>query len=216
MITSHDQLPLGAYLDILALQERDMDDIDRRVAILAILTGKTEREVLNVPIADVSAWSDAAAFLERPAAIPKRIASSYRLGGFDLVPTTDLNKITTAQYIDFRTFAPEGDARLVELASVFLVPRGKPYADGYDIAEVQQAIREELTVTDALALSAFFLTRYAALIRTSRSFLARLARTETDKAKAARIRKRLADLETLVETLTSLGSGGAGSQPSTE
>lgn len=216
MITSHDQLPLGAYLDILALQERDMDDIDRRIAILAILTGMTEREVLNAPIAQVSAWADAAAFLERPLGNPGRIASAYKIGGFELIPTTDLNKVTTAQYIDYKTFAPEGDARLVELASVFLVPKGKAYADGYDLAEVQQAIRAELMVSDAVALSAFFLTKYAALIRTSRSFLARLARTEKDKAKAARIRKRLADLETLVETLTSLGSAGAGSQPSTE
>ncbi len=216
MITSHNELPLGDYLDILALQEREMDDIDRRIAILAILTGKTEREILNAPITDVSAWSDAAGFLERPVHVAPRIASSYRLGGFDLVPTTDLRKITTAQYIDFKTFCPEGDPRLVELISVILIPRGKTYADGYDIAEVQDAIRRELMVSDVLALSAFFLTKYAALIRTSRSFLARLARTEKDKAKAARIRKRLADLETLVETLTSLGSGGDGSRPSTE
>lgn len=215
MITSHNELPLGAYLDIIALQDRDMDDIDRRIAILAILTGKTEREILNAPIDQVSAWSDAAAFLERPIGNPGRIASAYKLGGFDLVPTTDLRKITTAQYIDFKTFAPEGDARLVELVSVFLVPRGKTYGDGYDLAEVQGAIRAGLMVSDAVALSAFFLTQYAALIRTSRSFLARLARTETDTAKAARIRKRLADLETLVETLTSLDSAGAGSPAST-
>lgn len=214
MITSYSQLPLGLFLDIRALQEDEaLDPIDLRVAVVAALTGKTEREILDAPIAESSEWFAAASFLEHDADVPKRIADAYHLGEWELIPTTDLRKITTAQYIDFQAFAPGGEKTLPQLLSVFLVPKGRVYNDGYDVAAVQQAIRDQLCVSDVLALSAFFLTKYAGLIRTSRSFLGRILKQERDPRKKARIRTRLATLETLVETLQ---TAGAGSPASTE
>lgn len=214
MITSYSQLPLGLFLDIRALQEDEaLDPIDLRVAVVAALTGKTEREILDAPIAESSEWFAAASFLEHDADVPKRIADAYHLGEWELIPTTDLRKITTAQYIDFQAFAPGGENALPQLLSVFLVPKGRAYNDGYDVAAVQQAIRDQLTVSDVMALQAFFLTKYAGLIRTSRSFLGRILKQERDPRKKARIRTRLATLETLVETLQ---TAGAGSPASTE
>lgn len=214
MITSYSQLPLGLFLDIRALQEDEaLDPIDLRVAVVAALTGKTEREILDAPIAESSEWFAAASFLEHDADVPKRIADAYHLGEWELIPTTDLRKITTAQYIDFQAFAPGGEKTLPQLLSVFLVPKGRAYNDGYDVGAVQQAIRDQLTVSDVLALQAFFLTKYAGLIRTSRSFLGRILKQERDPRKKARIRTRLATLETLVETLQ---TAGAGSPASTE
>lgn len=212
MITSYSQLPLGLFLDIRALQEDEaLDPIDLRVAVVAALTGKTEREVLDAPIAESSEWFAAASFLEHDADVPKRIADAYQLGEWELIPTTDLRKITTAQYIDFQAFAPGGEKTLPQLLSVFLVPKGRAYNDGYDVAPVQQAIRDQLPVSDVLALSAFFLTKYARLIKTSRSFLGRILKQERDPRKKARIRTRLATLETLVETLQTAGDGSPAS-----
>lgn len=214
MIDSYAKLPLGLFLDIRALQEDEaLDPIDLRVAVVAALTGKTEREVLDAPIAESSEWFAAASFLEHDADVPKRIADAYHLGEWELIPTTDLRKITTAQYIDFQAFAPGGEKTLPQLLSVFLVPKGRAYNDGYDVGAVQQAIRDQLTVSDVMALQAFFLTKYAGLIRTSRSFLGRILKQERDPRKKARIRTRLATLETLVETLL---TAGAGSPASTE
>lgn len=214
MIDSFDKLPLGLYLELRAIP-KDIDETDRTVAVIAILTGQTERDVLNAPIADFREWAARAAFLDQePPTFRRRVADAYHLGGFELVPTTDLRKVTTAQYIDFQGFAPEGEARLPELLSVFLVPRGHKYGDGYDPVDVQQAIRDGMSVTDVLTLAAFFLTSYAKLIRASRSFLARLARTEKDKAKRERIRTRLQTLETLLETLRLAGDGSPTWTPS--
>ena len=216
MITSYKELPVGLWLDIRKIQEETHDPVDARVAIVAILTGKTEREILNAPLSESSEWFARAEFLETPDPdIPSRIAASYKAGPFDLVPTTDLRKITTAQYIDFQNFAPEGERKLVELLSVFLIPKGLDYNEGYDIAEVQQAIREDLSVLDTLALSAFFLNKYAALIRRSRSSLARLEKKEKNPAMKEAIRRRLEKLKTLTELLTDSPTSGAGSPTST-
>jgi hypothetical protein len=38
------------------------------------------------------------------------------------------------------------------------MPKGKTFAEGYDVEDVQEAIAKHLSVVDALALTAFFLT----------------------------------------------------------
>lgn len=201
-------LPLGTWLDILAVNaDTDREDIDKQVSTLAILAGTDERTILDLPIAEYKALATKAEFL---AVVPKRYARTanrYTLGGFTLVPTTDLRKITAAQYIDFQTFAPEGDRRLVEIISVFLVPEGRNYNDGYDIGRVQDAIRDHLSVEQALALCAFFLSRYAALIKATTTSLFRLARKERDPKRREAILRRIAELKTAADSLTA----GAGS-----
>lgn len=202
-------LPLGTYLDILAIQDdAARDEVDKQVATLALLTGASEREILNLPIAEYSGLAAAARFLGERPAIPSRIAASYVCGPFRLKPTADFRKVTAAQYIDFQTFAPEGDARFVELLSVFLVPEGKAYNDGYDVLEVQAAIRADLSVLDALALSAFFLRRFAASIRATEISLYRLARKERNPRKRARMEARLKELEAAKASLEA-GAGSA-------
>lgn len=209
IIDSFAALPLGTYLDILAIDaDEARDEVDRQVAVLALLTGASEREILNLPIAEYSELARKADFLGTKPAIPSRIASSYVCGPFRLKPTADFRKVTAAQYIDFQTFAPEGDARFVELLSVFLVPEGKAYNDGYDVLEVQDAIRADLTVLDALALSAFFLTRFAASIRATETSLYRLVRKERNPQKRARMEAQLERLQAAKASLTA-GAGSA-------
>ena len=201
-------LPVGVWLDILAVNSDEArEDIDKQVGTIALLTGMTEREVLNLPIAEYSALARKADFLGvAPARLP-RAARSYKCGDWTLRAQMDLRKITAAQYIDFQTFAPEGDKRLVELLSVVLIPDGKEYNDGYDIAEVQAAIREHLSVEQALSLTAFFLTKFAALIRSTRNSLSQIARTERNKERRGRLMVTLTEMEATLETLFTSGVG---------
>lgn len=91
---------------------------------------------------------------------------------------------------------------------MFLVPEGKAYNDGYDVLEVQDAIRADLTVLDALALSAFFLTRFAASIRATETSLYRLVRKERNPQKRARMEAQLERLQAAKASLTA-GAGSA-------
>lgn len=209
IIDSFAALPVGTWLQILALQEDTArEDIDKQVGTIALLTGRTERDILNLPLAEYSHFSSKAAFLaEAPARLP-RVARTYRAGTYILRPALDLQKITAAQYIDFQTFAPEGDKRLVELLSIALVPEGAGYNDGsYDIDAVKDAIREYITVAQALSLTAFFLTRYASLMRRMRISLSRLVKTEKDKEKKEALTEKLAEMERVLDNLRSGGGG---------
>lgn len=194
IIDNYAALPLGVYLDILAAQRDIPEDLDRQVRVVSLLSGLTEREVLNLPIAEYREMAGKTLFLtEAPTRYPSP-RRKYKCGEWVLVPTLDLARVTTAQYIDFQTFAPEGEARLAETLSCFLVPEGCEYNDGYDVAEVQRAVRDNLSTADALGLMAFFLSRLAALIRTTRTYLSRQRRrrmTPEMEAKAGMLTEAL-------------------------
>ena len=215
IIDSFAALPVGTWIQILAVNEDPArDEVEKQVGTLALLTNLTERQVLTLPLAEYSALARKAEFL---GVVPERIpraASSYKAGAFTLRPALDLRKITAAQYIDFQGFIQQGEKALVELLSVALVPKGAQYNDGsYDLAEVQDAIRNDISVEQALSLASFFVTRLAGLIRSSRISLSRLARRGTDKEKIAALEEKVTELRGALERLSK--TAGAGSPTST-
>jgi hypothetical protein len=185
IIDNYRDLPYGKYEEIVRLCEDEMTDVDRKVAVIAILTGKTEDEVLHLPLATFTRYSAASRFLESecPENLIPAVSKTYPIGGFVLVPVTDMRKVTAAQYIDFQTFAEDRDHRAVEMLSCFLIPRGCDYNEGYDVLDVHRAIRDELSVADVLALLAFFFGSWLKSIRGTLTSSMKAARRIKDPAK---------------------------------
>ena len=157
MIDNYKDLKIGKYLEILDTCKAGGDELDTQVALVAALSGKTEEEILNMPISEYSALARSASFLSKAPELPDKPAKVYEVGGFRLVPVMDAGKITTAQYIDFQTLAKHKEGKVVEILSCLLVPEGKWYNEGYDIADVHTAIQEDMSVADAMGAYAFFL-----------------------------------------------------------
>ena len=157
IIDNYRNLPIGKYLEILELsQDENVDALEQQVKTISILTGLTEDDVLALPIMQYKELAGKTKFLENGYDGKLQVAKSYGLGGMELIPVKDFAKITTAQYVDFQNLSKEGDKYLVETLSTLLIPKGKKYMDGYEIEDVRQAIRENLSVADVLSLSAFF------------------------------------------------------------
>lgn len=177
MIHSYKELPIGKYMIINGIcKEEAYDDITKQVKIISILADMSEDEVLHLPLPDYKTMAAATRFLEDVDHDRHKAARRYILGDWVLLPTMDYRKMETAQFVDFQTFAPIVDTHLPELLSCLLVPEGHRYNEGYDITEVQRAIREELSVTDALSLSAFFLTRFKALLTHSLDYSLKMSK----------------------------------------
>lgn len=206
MITSYKQLPVGLYLDICeASQDASMDELAKQVRILALLSGTTDDEILNMPIADYQRAVVASDFLQREYQPSGRCASSYKVGGYDLRPFADWTKMTAAQFIDYQTYAGKGtEPHIVEIVSVVLVPAGKKYGDGYDVADVQRAIRDNLSVADVLDIVAFFFSQYAAFLKDSLTYLKRRALRMKDGTEKETALKQVRLMEA---RLQSIGGG---------
>lgn len=217
MIANYQDLTLGAFLRLYAIPD-DMEPLDRQVAILAVLSGCTEDEILALPLAEYTSRVRLSRFLdnELPQRIPQR---SYKCGDFTLVPVRDFKTITTAQFVDFKTFADQAGkdsdklgGMTAELLSCMLTPKGHTYCDDYDPVDVQNAIRENMRADDAVALSAFFLARW---MRYSGRILASSRRLAA-RSKRKDLLRKIGQLRAMRKNLlTPSPTAGAGSPSST-
>lgn len=192
MIDNYNTLTLGLYLDIDAVLQSDAEDIDKQVRIIALLDGTTPEAVLALPLKEYSAKAAATEFLRHdcpPISAPSRVIS----GDLVLMPTKDFTNITTAQYVDFQTFSKGGTAKLPELIAVLLVPEGRNYNDGYDVAQVVRVVRD-LPLPVALGLSAFFFGQLVQSIQASLTSLESAAKS-LPKRRRAELERRAEDLQ---------------------
>lgn len=197
MIDSYEKLTVGKYLDIKEILEDDTDELDKNVRMIAVLGEFDEEDVLEFPLQVFNRYLQATSFLmENP---KKRVVStSYVLGGHRLEVQLNVEKMTTAQFIDYQTFVKDDD-KIVELLSVFLIPKGKKYNKEYDILDVQKLIRENLSILDAISMSAFFLEWCQALSQVTITSLTKkmkkMMRKEKDMEKKKMMQEAITNLE---------------------
>ena len=194
MIDNYAVLTLGTYMKINAVLERDGEELDKQVEIIAILADMTTDEVLLLPLSDYAKMAAQSAFLREPCK-PTQISEDWTYGY--LVPTTDFRKINTAQYVDFQAFSKNFPASLPELLSVFLVPDGMDYNDGYDVTEVQEVVRS-IPFPDALGLAAFFFGRFLELTRASLTSWEREMKTSRSSKEREKILDRMREVQALL------------------
>lgn len=217
MITSYKDLTVSKYLELERIALEIPDDTERNTAVLSVLTGISPDRLLAMPIADYREKNRKAAFLLTPPKPYDRARQSYKCGPFELVPVRNYAKVTTAQYIDFQSFIkrfPDDSQGIQFILSCFMVPAGHTYCDGYDPAEVQDAIREHMSVVDALSLHRFFFHLFVkstartltSLIRATER-LERMATKTLEATDSIRAREKAVELKTKAETLRSIAAG---------
>lgn len=197
IIDNYRKLPIGKYNEIVRLCETEMDEVDRKVKIVGILTGLTDDEVLALPLTDFTECCAKARFIDLPCPetlIPS-VSKSYPVGVFNLVPVTDMRKVNTAQYIDFLTFSKDKEHNIVEMLSCFLVPKGMDYNEGYEILDVHNAIKEEMSVAEVLAVLAFFFGSWTKSLHSTLSYSKRQARRLKDKGKRETMMAMIRELQ---------------------
>ena len=81
MIANYQDLTLGAFLRLYAIPD-DMEPLDRQVAILAVLSGCTEDEILALPLAEYTSRVRLSRFLyaTRKISFDEVVATMYRTG----------------------------------------------------------------------------------------------------------------------------------------
>lgn len=206
-IDNYRDLPIGKWAEIQAISgQTDRDELDRQVAVIALLADMTEDEVLALPLPDYKARVAEASFLTRPLDdMTPRAARQYVCEPFVLVPVTDIRKVTTAQYIDYIEYSKKGHSAVVEQLSTLLVPKGCKYLDGYDIAQVQQAIASRMSTYDAMTLLAFFFSRSVELLMHFLTFSEKELRRMPEGPAKTEVTAKMAELRKMISA--SAGDG---------
>lgn len=196
MITNYTSLTVGKYEELIrARADHEGDTNELNLHVLSILSDMTVEQLLDLKVPEFRAMMDRAGFL-CTAPRPAEVAKLYRFGDMDLVPVTDIRKMTAAQYIDFQSIARLGEGHQAELISCFLVPKGKKYNEDYDILDVQRLIREFMPVTAALGLLAFFFSRsQRSTLSTLRSLVRKMSRNPKMKETATAAERLIRSLQ---------------------
>ena len=208
MIDSYDKLPLGLYGKICEITGKKADgsvstELERQVQVISLLSGMTENEIYSLPVSEYTEAVRRMLYLSTDIRNRKKVASSYRIGGMELVPELDVRKMTVAQYVDYQTYAKDSDKAELEL-SCFLIPKGHKYGEGYDVADVQRTIADCLPMTDAVTLVAFFLRKCISSMKATRTYSAMAMRMTKDRTKREAIAR---ETKRLTESLRAAGDG---------
>lgn len=203
-------ITLGQYMELIELikssenlKESKITDIDIMFEIVRCLYGE-EAEELTLP--EYSKLLVSLSFLGE--SIPNiSVKKFYELGGKKYKCNMDLSKVTGNQYIDYMNYVRQekGNENLSKLVSVFLIPEGCKYNEGYDINEVINLIEDEMKIIDVNAI-AFFLPNFlnAYMVYTLKSSLLtmkKMMKKEKNQMKKEEIRKKITEIEDKMEQL---------------
>lgn len=163
-------ISIGQYLEIQEILEvEDVPELDKITSLIAVCKNVDEDTVLDYDIQTFNKCVNEISFLFSP--YPKEVMKEYYvLNGREYEVSVNLQKLTAGQYIDYQTFIKEPIKNLVELLSVFVIPKGKKYGD-YDMEAVHKDIREYMSIVDGLAISGFFLLVSQSLIQSTLTYL---------------------------------------------
>lgn len=181
MVTSYKEMTLQMYEHLSKIAESDTEDIEKQIQMVSVLTGKSVKEVEDLPISVYHDLAKKTVFLMREPAVEQIKSNTVKINERVYVITNDVTKITTAQYIDFQEYMKQGK-NLANVLSTLLVPKGEKYGEA-DFLEVKKDI-ERLPICTALGLYAFFLQRFAKLIANTLHCSMSALKSEEEKTKA--------------------------------
>lgn len=198
IIDSWNKVTIDKYLDIKAIVDNCENENEIKIELLSLLTDIDVDDLLDMPLIRFNHLLQNIGFIYTD--VPNtQVATKYVLGGMKFNVMVNIKDMTTAQFLDYQTFVEDIDKNLVQLLSIFLIPDGYKYNDGYDIIEIQGIIRENLSIVDAKALSAFFLKWYESLLKATVHYLTKkmkkIARKEKNEELAAQMKEVIMNLE---------------------
>lgn len=159
-------ITIADYIQIKQVLDTDVEPLIKQGELLKLITKK---EIDNLPLPKfIELAKKELAFLNQPPRKPsfKDVKEKYHVAGWDLELWGNISKITTAQYVDYTNIQKplkteiDAIAAYPKVLSVFLIPEGKKYNEGYDIVKLQDDIEQHMPITDAMAI-AFFLSSYS-------------------------------------------------------
>ena len=167
--TSWRDVSINEYFDLTEkLSDESLKEYDKIVIKLAFVNNTTEDEIWSMNINDFRKLQVEALWLDS-FDIPKDIKfNNITIGEEKYNIDTNLQNFSVAQYIDFQTFYPKykKDNRVLgNILACFIIPKGKQYADGYDIQDLVRKINESIDIMTAEEIMFFFLKQYLLSMR---------------------------------------------------
>lgn len=202
------ELNLSTYVKCKKIiDDKNIEDVDKNVKLISILSGMPENDVWNCSLEEVSNIINALGEINMPKKVPSEI-KKIKINDVTYDVARDLKHFSYAQYVDFQTYTRLGDEYLANLLATFIIPHGKKYNDGYDPNEVARIFGEHLSVLTANACVVFFSHKLTNSTKRSLRYfkwmLKLMKKTTKDKTVKDMLQQTVEQMEKLVDTHGSL------------
>ena len=181
------------------LDDEEDDDITKNVKMVAVITDKDEDEVWSMDMAEAGEYISRLQFLNK-FELPDNTNMKFNLPGYQLKVMKSV-----AQYVDFQNFVKlplrEG---MEKILSIFLIPEGCKYNEGYDIIDLQKVIRENISFRVAEGLLSFFIEKYGELLIHSLVYCRRQIQKTKDKEMMEKFKKTEKEIQQKLDSLIHL------------
>lgn len=191
MVKSWNEVSVGMFSEIrAAYNDIDMSEEDRAIGLVALLTGE---DPLTMELSDFRKILMDLSFVNEEVK-PSEVKKEYILNGCIYTLQKAINHVSTAQYMDFHNYLKDGEAdeKYADFISVFLIPEGMKYNDGYDIEDVKDDINRYMSITDALGIFSYFFHYFVRFVQIFRRFTGR--RIERMKSLTMEEKRKMKDI----------------------
>lgn len=93
----------------------------------------------------------------------EKLKETYTINQREYNSNINLTQMTTAQFVDYQNYSKENPVDISKCLSVFIIPKGHTYNDGYDLKQVQDDIKD-LDMVTINTLAFFFKKSYILLL----------------------------------------------------
>lgn len=215
MIKSYKELTIKKYQEIRNILEEDGGELNVQANIIACLSGMDVEDVMNLSLTRYNELAQNTAFLMDKPNVTGKVPDKLIINGKECIITTNVNKLTAGQYIDYQTLIamPNQEKYLANILACFIVPKNHDYSNGYDTDEIARWLSENMSILDAMNICFFFRKKYLNSIKITLTYLELQMRLMKMRAKTKELKEKMVELnDKLKEYRKALENVGAGWQ----
>lgn len=187
---SWDDISINDYYELVdAMEDAELQPLDKSVSLLAILCDCAPDDIYNLPVYEIDKMNSQIGWV-RKFDFNKRFKSKHlTIAGKKYSVCVNLQEMTISQYMDFQTLWAKNDLRTYwgNILCCFIVPEGKKYCEDYDVQALADEFRNEVPITLANSVCFFFLKRLLTSIKSTLLFLTimmkKMGKTENKELK---------------------------------
>lgn len=175
------------------------NEVERTIATIAVLCDTTIEEVEKLPLIEMNRLVREASWINGFDFDKKHKPKVITTPSFSCDVTNKVEDMTVAQYADFQAIF--GSGVMQDILSVFLIPTGKEYGDGYDIEELREEIYKNVSITQAQSIIYFFVQSSLSSFRTTLTSLEKDLKKEKKKEKKMETRARIQTIQQNIQKM---------------
>lgn len=206
-------LTIDKYLEIKEVLENATDDLSTQVALLAVLNECTEDDLLDMPLDEFKRKLVDLNFLSQPLSPKPQCPKTITIGKEVFESVRDVKQFTAGQYIDYQNLIKSEDfySIIPNLLACFFIPKGKDYGKDYDIMEVAEKIKKNISIGFALDVCFFFQMQSIRSINRTLDYLVLMTKMQIFKAKDKETKTKLKVAVEKIQQLKDSFNAGLGS-----